>query len=433
MNADRHARPADGRGSARDTGSRCGWPIAVAVLLILGAHLVGRTGAYCSQIHADSYIYGTIGYRIAQGEVFYRDVSDIKPPALYLLYALAYLVLPAGRITMIPVDTIFGFLGYWAVYRLGCELYGRRAGLVLSVTLAAVVNYFVMMDFITDGFGLPETYMLFPAAMAVRRYRRGAARGDAASFLWCGVWLGGALMIKQTALPLAAALVTHWAAVVAVERRGWRIGLRGGAWTAGGVLLAVSPFVTLVMIQGTGARAWELLGPAAARMLSRESAWPTQWSNVLPLWVPLVWCVWGLSAWTQTRRRHGRDGLFPAARDVGFLLLWAALECAMLVFLPLRAYHYYVLSCLPFILLSGSFWTMLPRLAGRFSERAVVRCLSVAAVLSVVCGRSVPVTMVPTALGRLRRYDAEADRAFFDHVLALQINTFGAPPPAETH
>ncbi len=408
--------------------SRARLPLLVAVVLIVGVHFAGRVGAFCSPIHADSYAYGTVGYRLAQGEVFYRDVSDVKPPGLYFLYALFYAFLPAGRVTMIPADTLFGLLGYWAVFLLGRDLYGRSVGVVVAVMAALIVNFFIVMDFITDAFGLAEAFMIFPLAMAARSYLRGTTGTRGAPFLWCGLWLGMAFAIKQTALPLAGAIALHWTARWVARQSSFGCWLRGARSMLVGMVIAVMPMVIMVVAQGTWRRALELLGPAAAGMLARESAWPTQWSYVLPLWVPLVWCVLAIIWWAE-RGVRSRRVASVAPGDLTFLLVWCAAECVMLVYLPLRAFHYYVLSSLPVVILSGAFWKLLMETLRNHARRVMVCGVAAAAVFSMAFVRLIPDMIVPAAIARYRLYDATADRAHFEKVLSLKINTFGAPPP----
>jgi hypothetical protein len=89
----------------------------------------------------------------------------------------------------------------------------------------------------------------------------------------------------------------------------------------------------------------------------------------------------------------------------------------MLVYLPQRAFHYYVLSCLPLIFLSGLIWPALrasPRQAGNVSGRVVIAAV---VIWSMAFVRPAVDTLVPTAIARYRSYDAAADRTVFENVL----------------
>jgi hypothetical protein len=145
----------------------------------------------------------------------------------------------------------------------------------------------------------------------------------------------------------------------------------------------------------------------------------------------MVWCVFGLlwrmeSAW-RTRRDRGAAPIPPASRDVLLLLPWLALEYVMLIYLPFRSFHYYVVSCIPFVLLSGTMWAALGAMRASLPARPLLAAGSVAAVLSMAFARTTLDTVVPIAIGRCRAYDGEADRAFFDGMVARDVINFGVP------
>lgn len=408
------------------------WALALAIAAILAAHSLGRVASFCSPIQADSYAYGTIAYRLAEGEVFYRDVADVKPPGLYMLYSLAYRVgHRADRWPMIPVDMLIAFAGYWAVYLLGREIFPGGIALALAVAIAWVTNFFSATDFATDGFGLSEGFMILPAALAVRQYVRGLSRESSACFIWCGFWVGVEFLIKQTALPLTVAIALHWT-LFSLTRSGrrsrWIVGTSG--MIAGG-LVAILPFVIMVFAQGTWYRAYELLFKYAGGMLKRGTGWPTTWENILPLWTPLVWCVLGV-VWRLNRSNKpaDRSSRVPL-RVMSFLCLWVAAEGIMLVYLPLRAYHYYVITALPVVVLGGLFWDELRHVRASLAAQTGRRCLAVAVVLTLVFSKPIPETLGALSYSRMTHYDGDKDRAFFAEVLSWKRKTFGAPE-AET-
>jgi len=407
--------------------------IALGIVFIALAHVVGRVGSFCSPVRADSYAYACIGYRIAQGATLYSpQLSDVKPPALYHLYALGYLLLPPGRYSMIPFDALFAALGYWAMYLLARDMYGHGVGLIVAATAAFAQNALNVWDFGTEAFGLAESFMIFPAALAVRQYRRGMTTRDITPLLWCGVWLGVEASFKQTALPLAAAVAAHWTALAFVGRISWRRWATGAVGIAAGIVLALAPWVTYLMFRGTLWRMLEVLGPGAAGQLAKFTARPDDWNNVLPLWVPMAWGALALLAWVESAHRRipaGGGSHWPTPTpDIAFLLIWLALEYIMLIFLPFRSFHYYVVSSLPLILLSGSFWTALAAAAGKLPPRRALACTSVAAVLSLAFARTAIDRIVPMTLGRFQAYDRQVDQAFFDAMAARNVINFGLPP-----
>ena len=259
---------------------------AVGVAAILAIHVLGRVGAFCSPIRSDSYVFASFGYRIAHGEVFYRDMSDAKPPGVFLLNGDRALTggmsVKGGRAALIPIESLFMLLGYFAVYKVGADLYGRAVGLVLAVAGALAINFFLLADYAVEGFNLAENYMVLTSAAAVLCYRRGYQADRPGMFFLTGALLGLGFVLKQTVLPLVAAIVVHrtlWCLLPgrwALDRRNVCQGrARMWGWSVlamlGGSCAAVLPFVLLVVAQGTGGKAYLAITAQAATRLARAT------------------------------------------------------------------------------------------------------------------------------------------------------------------
>jgi len=387
--------------------------LGLAVVFILVLHVLGRAGAYCSPIRADSFTYATLGYRIAHGEVLYRDMPIDKPPGLMWLCAPVYLFAPPARWPLIPLESLGMLLGYLLLYKVGRELYGRGIALALAAVAALAVNVFLLTDFTVEGFGLAEGPMLLTSSVAVLCYLRACRTERRWLFGSTGVLLGLGLLLKQTALPLVAAVALHRTASDAIAGH-LRRGLGAVAAIAGGLVAVLGPAVTLLAAQGALQEAVRSVTIEALPLLRKTTAWPARWADVRPLWVPVVWCVIGLAGWC---RRSGSRSRLPHAREVSFLLLWLGLECLMLLWLPRRSYHYYAISCLPVIFLSGLFWTVLHEESALSVSAAPRWVMAVAAIWSVAYFRPAVDVLVPTTIARCRNYDAAADQRFFDECL----------------
>jgi len=396
-----------------------------AVLIILIIHVVGRAGAFCSPIHADSFAYSSFACRIARGAVLYRDLHIDKPPGLMWLNAPVYLWAPRARWPLIPMESLALLLGYFAVYKVGRELYGRPVGIVLAVVAALAVNVFLLTDYTVEGFNLAESYMVLTASAAALYYTRGHSSNRPRALALAGAFLGVSLVLKQTALPLLAAVVLHrslFDLVVARDRRAWG---RNVAAVGAGLSAVLGPVVAVLAVQGVLGAAVESMTVRALPLLEQMTGWPARWLDVLPLWVPLAWCVVGLIGWCRYgiggrpgRAVHATGGRgLPSTADVSFLLLWLILECVMLVHLPRRSFHYYALSSLPVIFLSGLFWAVLQWELAATKARSAKQIVAVAAIWSAAFVRPAVDLLVPTAVARYRTYDAEADQAFFDESL----------------
>lgn len=406
-----------------------GWVVAAVVGLILLTHAAGRVGGYCSPLgDDDSYIFASFGCRMAHGDVLYRDMSDIKPPGLFMIYAGVYLVAPDARLSIFPIESIFLLAGYWVCYRFGRAVGGQAAGLIVAVTASLAINYFTVTGLAIVGFGLAENFLVLPFAVAAFCYHRSLANHRTKSFIAVGIAMGVATCIKQTAMPLVVAVAVHWTFVSLFAKRDARAWLFGMTMMFLGGLVGWAPAFVMFIVQGTLSAAWILLTSDAREMLARASAWPADWRYVLPLCVPFVWMAWAVFRCIELRIR-GRRGNFSIVNPLGFLVLWAALEMLLIAHLPLRSSHYYVSSCIPFVLLTAypvlAFSTCMTALPGR--DRAVAWCAAI--VLSAVFARASLDEIVPRGMAAWRSYDWLAERARFDDALKWGPIHFGRGEP----
>ena len=399
----------------------------LAVGTIVAVNVLGRAGAYCSPVRADSYVFTSFGYRIAHGDVMYRDMNDAKPPGMFLLNAAVYLVAPPTRAAMIPVELVIMLLGCGMVYRAGRELYARpAAGLILAIAVALAVNFFLLTDYTIEGFNLAENYMVLTSATAVFAYVRAGRTRLIAWYFLVGMMLGLGFILKQTVLPLVLAVALHHAFTALVMDRKPVSGAKSLAVIVAGALVAVLPFALLLAYQGTLAKGAASTLVQASGHLHRDTAWPARWRDVLPLWVPLGWSVIGLTGYLALRWSALRSptstspshwGPLPRPRQIGFLLLWLGLECVMLVYLPRRGFHFYVLSCLPVVFLSGLLWSVLFDATGAMTVSARRISLAVAAIWSIAFYRPTIDAFMPIVITRCQNYDAAADQARFEEAL----------------
>ena len=73
---------------------------------------------------------------------------------LFLLYALVYLVAPAARSSIVGVESLFMLMGYYVIYRLSVEMYGRSVAMLVVILGALSINYFTVSGFAICGFGV---------------------------------------------------------------------------------------------------------------------------------------------------------------------------------------------------------------------------------------------------------------------------------------
>ncbi len=412
---------------------------AAAIAFIIGIHVAGRIGAYCSPLTSDdSYIFTSFGCRMACGDVLYRDMSDIKPPGLFMVYALVYLVAPAVRASAAPAETVFLLLGYAAIYCACVEVYSRRAALAVTVLSAVTINYFAVTGVAIVGFGVAENFMVFPAAAAAWMYLRALRTGGEGSLIACGLFLGVDTCLKQTALPLVVALTVHWTAFALLGHGSVRRWFSGAARMFVGGCIGWAPAILLMSVQGTLVAAARLLTSDAGAMLQRGSAWPDEWRDVLPLWIVIAWGVWAVLNLIESRLRRRSDSSSvdtldsrPLTNDssITFLLLWIGAEVLLLWRLPLRSPHYYVIACVPFMLLAGAFVSTFGRsVNGLAPSTRRLSCVA-AVVLSGVFLRPAVDEIVPRAITAQRNHDWRAEKRRFEESLRWGPIHFGRGAP----
>jgi 4-amino-4-deoxy-L-arabinose transferase-like glycosyltransferase len=405
------------------------------VLIVLLFHVAGRVGAYCSPMNDDdSYIFTSFGCRMAAGDVLYRDMSDIKPPGLFMLYAMSYWIGPAVRSTAIVIESLFLLGAYYVMYRFGRDVFGAPAGYASAIVGAACVAFFGVSSIAIVGFGVAEGFMVLPAAAAAYFYCRDPDTPSAKSLLLAGVCLGVATCIKQTALPVVVALVAHLLATSAIRKQTVKQIARNIGLVFVGGCIGWSPAIILMASQGTLSTAVQLLTSDAHHMLGRASAWPATWWDVLPLWCTFVWILWAIALTSESRIRAQPTITRPAETShrrntISFLALWIVFECALVSVLPLRSAHYYVSSSVPIVLLSGWPVAEFAVLLRRFSRTTRQTFWSFAIVLSATLAGLTLVEIVPRAITAYQSYDWTAERERFDQALNWGPIHFGRGEP----
>jgi 4-amino-4-deoxy-L-arabinose transferase-like glycosyltransferase len=210
------------------------------LILILVMQVVLRLPFLGEPLNQDEATYAQIANRIAQGEVLYRDLVDVKPPGVFYLFLL--LGQNAARIRYFTL--IFSLLLTLSVFRLGRQLLDDRLGL----TAASLYAVFSGGVFIEGTQATPENFMLLPLLLALSVFIVGAEREKGGSW-W--LFLAGflsrlAVLVKQ---PAAFNLVALGLLLLVIDRQRRRpaalaagrvLALAGGAVL--GPLLVVAYF-----------------------------------------------------------------------------------------------------------------------------------------------------------------------------------------------
>lgn len=267
---------------SRPTPRLDGWAVALAVLgLVLAlpvlAYPLGR----------DQGTYANIAVSIQNGGLPYIDMWDIKPPAIYYLYALAFSLFGQSAPAVHALDFIFVPLTLVPLYFLT-----RRAA---GITAARWAMLLLPVFYFTETFASvsqSDSLVIAPMAWAVWLVVRAgdAPRGSPSAVRWAlgaGMLCALVLWFKHYYVAFALALALEHV----LHRRGlpWREGL---AFGLGGVLVGLPIFLYAIQ---TGIWAEMLLvaqGTAAysAQSFTSFTALVEQFSHYLAF----RWSHWGV-------------------------------------------------------------------------------------------------------------------------------------------
>jgi 4-amino-4-deoxy-L-arabinose transferase-like glycosyltransferase len=226
---------------SRLTDSVLAWPRWLIVSIAIGAFvIVFGLPTIVIPLATDEVLFALGARTIIHGHQLYRDFWDIKPPLIYLLYALP---LSIARLHMEAVR-VFDLLNTAAamagIYLLARRLFGERAGII-----AALFYGFTYLAWSpNDALGETESFMAPPLAFAFWLYATDDARRDAPLRAFAaGLLLGVTFALKTTAVLFLLGLPI--AELVLRPREEWR---REGI--AGRLALAVLGFLALQFALG---------------------------------------------------------------------------------------------------------------------------------------------------------------------------------------
>ena len=166
-------------------------PVAgVAFVLVLGLPTV------IVPLGTDQVLYSLGARTILDGGQLYRDLWEIKPPLIFLIYTVPFAIVGEHMEAVRVLDLLNTTVAMAAVYLLGRRLFGERAGV-----LGAAFYGFTYLTWNTPSLVEAESFMAAPLALAFFLYRPEDGRRDAS---WragaAGLLLGIAFGLKATAL-----------------------------------------------------------------------------------------------------------------------------------------------------------------------------------------------------------------------------------------
>ncbi len=144
----------------------------------------------------DAADYALGARTILSGGVLYRDFWEVKTPAIYFIYALAFIPFGQHLASVRVLDLVNVALAMAVIYLLGRRFFSERAGVVAAIIYG--VGYLVTARY--EALGETESFLALPVVLSILLYRPNAQRGANARAFLSGVMLGAAFSLKVSAV-----------------------------------------------------------------------------------------------------------------------------------------------------------------------------------------------------------------------------------------
>jgi len=220
----------------------------LTVMLLAAGPLVlaSQLAAHWRVDVVDDQMFGYFGWRIAQGATVYVDVWDNKPPGIYWINALGFLLGGGSYLGVIALCAV-AIVGSLAAFFVICASVYFRGAAAIATILAA---FFVTHGYFQAGANRTETFLILLELTAVALYFRGFVRDRSWIWFLAGLCCGCAFMFKQVGLAAWGAMGLHTIALVAMRELPWSTGLRRCLLLVWGAAAAVGAAVATLAWQG---------------------------------------------------------------------------------------------------------------------------------------------------------------------------------------
>ncbi len=284
----------------------CTSPLAVLAVAALPTLLYPLT--------RDQGAYAYIADLMMKGGVPYRDALDLKPPAVYLVYALAFMLFGRSESAVRLFDVLYALVSAASIYLLAHEVLHDRRTAALSAWIYAFCYYLWIHFYAAAN---PESFMVPVLTTSVLATVRALRTRSKNPLLLTGVAGGFAFWFKPTAGVVVAAALAWMVIKMWQEERRMSSVLRNFAFVILGGLLGLLPIGLYLYGRGLGElmRLWRDYGAGAylgARGLALGEG-PLAVLDVimgyLRHWQLLVWLgLAGMLGILMRRERYGRGG-----------------------------------------------------------------------------------------------------------------------------
>jgi 4-amino-4-deoxy-L-arabinose transferase-like glycosyltransferase len=185
------------------------WVKLLPWMVLLAILVVAALPTLLYPLTRDQGAYAFIADLMMQGGVPYRDAWDLKPPAVYFVYWLAFSLFGRSEFAVRLFDVLYTLLSAASVYVLAREAFRDRRIATLSAWLYAFC-YYLLVHFYSAA--NPESFMVPLLVLSVYGLVRALPDQSGLPLLLSGVASGLAFWFKPTAGVVVLPVLT-WAGI----------------------------------------------------------------------------------------------------------------------------------------------------------------------------------------------------------------------------
>ena len=341
------------------------WLIALTLFLL--SVFIRLPFYFVGTINWDESTVILVAQSLLDGHLPYTELWDIKPPLIFVAYALFILVFGKGIIPIRFAGSVCVFLSSWFVYKIGDRIASRGAGI-----LAAILTIIATATFTADAqTTLSEHVALGPLFAGLALI---ITQGKATKYLgWGGALFTVATMIRLN-LAYTVVAIGFWLLYECLQTK--KVSLQGiFAYCLGSLGVILCTYLPY-LITGNGSIWWNSVILAPLSYSSSEVQLDRLWQVCLAFAV-LV----------------GLWRLFKFECRWQFILLQVACLGTIISIIQGGEFHYhYFIQIFPFLALSFAlFWAKLPK--------RILRLIAIAWLVFKLWGYVVPVSQRYAKLG----------------------------------
>lgn len=352
-------------GNILQASRRPGTISSLLALLVLSVFLQIRWGPPNHKMQLDGTVFAYAGKQILDGDIPYKDFWDHKPPGVYYLNSLAFLIGPADAWTIWFLTVSWTIFIAIAFYALLSKILTKGSAVLLTGVLLATL----LQPKFYEGSNMTEFYGVLPSVASLLLAFLFLERGDNRFAVGLGAAFAAGALLKQTNVGTSLACI----AVILLYQsrvRGIREGLRSLGAVCIPVVISLLVVGTFWYSQGALAQLWQ--STVEYNLLYVEGNWGVGSlygalrevatdPSLSPLLVIALAAALGFAA----ARRHalglwlagdrGPDAAIPL--DFLFLAVFLSLFSEIaLVALAAGKYGHYFLTLPPVLCAASSYW-----------------------------------------------------------------------------